>query len=123
MTHREFYLQRQRAELPAFMRSLSAGQIVWLLTGELKIGLDAVANYREVADSSSATHCTRCCRNLKNGFGNCWILSRECPDRHGQLTGLRPLTRQRLVSLTVLRCSQSWFSQLRGSALARHTPN
>ena len=62
-THREFYLQRQRAELPAFMRvfralptdrldykpherSLSARQIVWLLAGELKIGLDAVANNR-----------------------------------------------------------------------------
>ena len=63
MTNREFYLQRQRAELPAFMRvfralptdrldykpherSLSARQIVWLLAGELKIGLDAVANNR-----------------------------------------------------------------------------
>ena len=59
MTNREFYLHRQRAELPAFMRVLralpsdrldykpherspSAGQIVWLITGELKIGLDAV---------------------------------------------------------------------------------
>ena len=60
-THREFYLQRQRAELPAFMRvfrvlaterpGLQAARaiavcIVCLLTGELKIGLDGVANNR-----------------------------------------------------------------------------
>jgi len=63
MTNREFYLQRQRAELPAFMRVLkalpadrlnyrpheqspTAKQIVWLLTGELRTGLDAVINNR-----------------------------------------------------------------------------
>ena len=63
MTNREFYLQRQRAEFPAFLRvfralptdrvdykpherSPSAEQIVWLIAGELKIGLDAVANNR-----------------------------------------------------------------------------
>jgi uncharacterized damage-inducible protein DinB len=63
MTNREFYLERQRAELPAFMRvlkalpvdridyrpherSATAKQIVWLLTSELRIGLDAVRNYR-----------------------------------------------------------------------------
>jgi uncharacterized damage-inducible protein DinB len=63
MTNREFYLKRQRAELPAFMkvlkalpvdrldyrpheRSPNARQIVWLLTGELQIGIDAVKNYR-----------------------------------------------------------------------------
>ncbi len=63
MTNREFYLERQRAELPAFMRVLkalpgdqlnyrpherspSAEQIVWLLAGELRTGLDAVINNR-----------------------------------------------------------------------------
>ena len=61
MTNREFYLQRQRAEFPAFMRVLkalpdnqldyrpherspTATQLVWLLTGELRTGLDAVIN-------------------------------------------------------------------------------
>ena len=61
MTNREFYLQRQRAEVPAFMRVLkalpadqlnyrpherspTAKAIVWLLTGELRTGLDAVIN-------------------------------------------------------------------------------
>jgi uncharacterized damage-inducible protein DinB len=59
MTPREFYLQRQEAELPAFMkvlkalpkdrldykpheRSPSAEQIVWTLTAELQACLDVV---------------------------------------------------------------------------------
>ena len=61
MTNREFYLDRQRAEFPVFMRVLkalpadqlnyrpherspTAKEIVWLLTGELRTGLDAVIN-------------------------------------------------------------------------------
>jgi uncharacterized damage-inducible protein DinB len=63
MTNREFYLERQQAESHAFMRVLkalpvdhldyrpherspTAKEIVWLLTGELRIGLDAVINNR-----------------------------------------------------------------------------
>lgn len=63
MTNREFYLQRHEAELPIFMRVLkalpddqlayrpherspSAEQIIWLLTGELRAGLDAVIQNR-----------------------------------------------------------------------------
>ena len=59
MTNREFYLHRQRVEFPVFMRVLkalpadqlnyrpherspTAKEIVWLLTGELRTGLDAV---------------------------------------------------------------------------------
>jgi uncharacterized damage-inducible protein DinB len=59
MTLREFYIQRQKAELPAFLkvlrslpkeqlnykphdRSPSAEQLVWTLTGEVKACIDVV---------------------------------------------------------------------------------
>lgn len=63
MTLREFYLDRRKAELPAFLnvlkaippdqlhykphdRSPSTEQIVWTLTGELQSCIDVVKNYR-----------------------------------------------------------------------------
>lgn len=93
MTDREFYLQRQRAELPAFMRvfralptdrldykpherSPSAGQIVWLVTGELKIGLDAVANNRAEWRILPPPPMHEMLEKFEK-----W--SRECPKHHG----------------------------------------
>jgi uncharacterized damage-inducible protein DinB len=63
MTQREFYLQRQKAELPAFLkvlravppdrldykphdRSPSAEQLVWTLTNELKSCIEAATDFR-----------------------------------------------------------------------------
>ena len=63
MTHREFYLERRRAELPVFLkvlralpadqmqykpheRSPSAEQLAWTLTSELSACLDVVREHR-----------------------------------------------------------------------------
>ncbi len=83
MTLREFYLDRRRAELPAFLRVLqalpagnpgykpherspSAEQLVWTLTKELKACLDVATRHRAEWDPAPAG--TRCVEPAGRGL-------------------------------------------------------